>query len=242
MKSMDSVEVSLEKDSENRGGSAEKIPLKEDNNPEAIDVKVEFIKGENVDEDVGEFIEVFIEMIPDLVSTLGTGTLSGTETTARDAGIMSHATDDKSITAAAVELSDKVECQRLAEKCVSGDFDAVEISESSGPNRYSPRSECAAVLSATENISSTDVNINLGTLDAASNGTTDIDVSSGTLNNNTNNSRVLNAVTLPDGSFEIVLDNEAWSSEGGPDQDRYLDIEFPVLDEQAWIDCDIIEF
>lgn len=255
-----SVEVPLEKDSDGKGGGTERIPPnrgEKEEDPEAVDVKFNFGTDENGNEDMDEFIEVFIEAMPDLGPTLGTGTLSGAETT-RDADSMSCVSNDKSQTAGEEELSDKVECRKeliLAEKCVSGyaksvaeecishdleSLDAFNISDSSEPN--SSRLECAVVLPSVAN-ESTDVNISLEPLNAAVKKPTDIDVGSEPLqnNNSANNSRFINVLPLPDGSVEIVLENGAWSSDG-PDEERYLDLEFPFMDEQAWLGCDILEF
>lgn len=249
--STESVEVPPEKDSGGKGGGTEQIPRnrgeKEREDPEAVDVKFEFGTDENGNEDMDEFIEVFIEAMPDLGLALGTGTLSGTETTSV-ADILSCAAK----TAAEEGLPDKVECRKelvlaekcisdyaesVAEKCTSGDLesvDAFDISESSQPNRHSSRRECAVVLPSTAN-ESTDVNISFEPLNTAAKETSDIDVSSGQLlqnnNNNTNNNRFLNVVSLPDGSIEIVLDNGAWSSEG-VEQEYYVDLDFPFLGEQ----------
>lgn len=244
--STESVEVPLEKYSDDKGSGTEKIPLsrreREGEDPEATGVKFEFGTDENGNEDMDEFIssaqsdsahcdefiEVFIETMPDLGPTLGMETLLRTETMRDDADIMSYATNNKSKTAAEEELLDKAECRKesmLAEKCVLGDAESVNVFDISE----------SIVLPSVAN-ESTNVNVSLNPLNTAAKETTDIDVSAGPLqnNNNTNNNRFLNVVSLPDGSFEIVLDNGAWTSEG-PDQERYLDIEFPVLDEQDFL-------
>lgn len=248
--STESVEVPLEKDSDAKGGGTEQIPLnrgeKQREDPKAVDVKFEFGTDENGNEDMDDFIEVFIETMPDLGLALGTETLSGTETTSV-ADILSCAAK----TAAEEGLSDKVECRKelmltekcisgyaesVAEKCVSGDLssvDAFDISKSSEPNGHLSRLECAVVLPSTAN-ESIDVSNSLEPLNNVAKETSDIDGSSGQLlhnNNNTNNNRFLNVVSLPDGSIEIVLDNGAWNSEG-VEQEYYVDLDFPFLGEQ----------